>query len=997
MNYKKLNNITGWVVFLIATVVYMMTVERTASFWDCGEFIAAAYKLEVPHPPGAPLFLLVGRMFSFLASSPEDIAYCINLVSVFTSSFSILFLFWTIAFLAKKIIAKGEENPEKGKQIAILMSAAVGSLAYTFSDTFWFSAVESEVYAFSSFFTAFIFWAIFKWEVQTNERDANKWLIMIMYMTGLSIGVHLLNLVALPALALVYYFKKYEGKISLSGGILAFFGGLVIVGIINNGVIPGLPSMAGKFELFFVNSMNMPIGTGILIFVILFFGALVTGIVYSVKKDMELLNTGLLAFAFVLIGYFCYMIIPVRSSYNPPIDENNPEDIMSFVSYLKREQYGDRPLLYGPTAKAKLVDQKEGEALYRRKGDKYVEYNRKLINIYDDKHKSLFPRIYNAGSVQTSSAAYKSRGLDLDKKRKITLADNVGYFVSYQLRVMYWRYFMWNFAGRAHDMQGADWLTPFASNEGLPHRVGNSMARNQFYMLPLLLGIVGLLFQYKRDQNNFIVTLLLFFFTGIALVIFLNSPPNEPRERDYIYVGSFYAFAIWIGLGVLGLFDLLKGAIKNTTARAGLTAALSLTVPAVMAVEGWDDHDRSGRWHSVDSAKNLLNACAKNAILFTGGDNDTFPLWYVQEVEGFRTDVRVCNLSLLNTDWYIDLMRQDAYDSKGLPITFEKEQYISGTNDVIQVYENPGYKNGISLKGFVKAVQKKSKEIQMPIRGGGTVSVVPSRTFKLPIDREKVLASGIIPKGYEEDVPNVLKWKAVGKSRLEKKQLIMLDMLANNNWERPIYFSTTVGRSEYLGLADYMQMEGLALRVLPVRFNQKNPTSRKYSNPGGYINTDIMYKRLVEDSYWKGLDDETRFFNENYLRFPTNSKEKFYKLANELYVKGDKEKAKEVIYFCLEKMPDKSIPFNYSVSGFVDLLYKLKDTEKADEISNLLIERAKNTLKYYSKNKDAANETDGKQVKSIAQYTLQTIGTVYQSNGMTDKAKEVQQLLMQYR
>ena len=985
MNYKKLNNITGWVVFAIAAVVYLLTVEETASFWDCGEFIAAAYKLQVPHPPGAPLFLLVGRMFSFLAGADafagefnESVAYYINLVSVFTSAFTILFLFWTISFLAKKIVAKDEENPEMGKIIAILGSSTVGALAYTFSDSFWFSAVEAEVYAFSSFFTAFVFWAIFKWDAEKDERIANKWLIMLFFMMGLSIGTHLLNLVTIPALAMVYYFKKYTP--TKMGIFMAFMAGLIIVGIINAGVIPGLPTLAGKFEVFFINNLGLPIGTGIVIFLILFVAALVYAIMYSIKTKNELLNTAILSFCFVVIGYLTYMMIPIRSSYDPPIDENNPEDIMSFVSYLKREQYGDRPLIYGPTALSQLVDQKQGAPLYRKKGDKYVIYNHKMENIYDDKHKSLFPRIYNAGSVQTSIESYKSRGIDLDKKKKITLVDNINYFFSYQLKVMYWRYFFWNFAGRAHDVQGADWLAAWENNNDLPHRVEFSKARNQFYMLPLILGLIGIFFQVKRDQNNAFVTGLLFFFTGIALVIFLNSPPNEPRERDYIYVGSFYAFAIWIGLGVLAIFDYLSKIMQNKVVRSGLATALGLTIPLIMAAEGWDDHDRSGRWHSVDSAKNLLNSCAPNAILYTGGDNDTFPLWYVQEVEGFRTDVRVCNLSLLNTDWYIDLMKQDAYDSKALPIKFEKDQYISGTNDVLMVMENKKYESGISLPAFMAAVRKGSKEIQVPLRGGGTASVAPSKTYSLPVNKEILIASGAIKKSDYDKIPDNLVWRN-GKSRLEKKHLIMLDMMVNNNWERPIYYSTTVGSSDYLGLANYLQLEGLALRVVPIKNNRND----------GEVNTELMYDNMINKTFWRGLDDETRFFDENYLRFPSNSRNKFLRLASQYLSENNKQKSLEVINFCLEKMPDKAVPYDYNIPRFVDLLYRLGENERADEIADVIYTRAKQTLEYYD-----THEEDTEQIKGLELHKLSILHQTYQRNNMKEKGEEVYALLLKY-
>lgn len=985
MNYKKLNNISGWAVFIIALTVYMMTVERTASFWDCGEFVAAAYKLQVPHPPGAPLFLLVGRMFSFLAGSESfsgefstDAAYYINLVSVVTSAFTILFLFWTIAFLAKKMVANKENEPEMGKIIAILGSAAVGALSYTFSDSFWFSAVESEVYAFSSFFTAFVFWAIFKWEAQEDERIANRWLIMIFYMIGLSIGTHLLNLVTIPALAMVYYFKKYSP--TWLGGGIAFLAGLIIVGIINAGVIPGLPSMAGKFEVFFINSIGLPVGAGIVIFLIMFVGALGYGIYYSVKQKNEILNTAILSFCFVVIGYLTYMMIPIRSSYNPPIDENNPEDIMSFVSYLKREQYGDRPLLHGPTAKAELVDQKQGDPMYHVRDGKYVAYNYKLENIYDDKHKSLFPRIYNSGSIQTSPESYKSRGINLDKKRKITLGDNIGYFLTYQVGEMYLRYFMWNFAGRAHDVQGAAWLRPFESNEDLPPRVEYSMARNQFYMLPLMLGLIGLFFQLGRDKNNAIVVGLLFFFTGIALVIFLNSPPNEPRERDYIYVGSFYAFAIWIGLGVLALSEYLSKIVKNSTARSALATVLGVSVPLIMAAEGWDDHDRSGKFHSVDSAKNLLNSCAKNAIMYTGGDNDTFPLWYVQEVEGFRTDVRVCNLSLLNTDWYIDLMKQDAYDSKGLPISLDNDNYISGTNDMLMVQENPKYKNGISLPAFISAVKNESREIQVALRGGGTMMVVPSKTYVLPVNKQNVIASGALKENQYDQIPENLKWQN-GKRRLEKKHLIMLDMMVQNDWERPIYYSTTVGTSDYLGLANYMQLEGLALRVVPIKNNRRD----------GVVNSDIMYDNMINKTFWTGMQDSTRYFNENYLRFPSNCRSKYQRLALQLMGEGKKEKALEVVNFCFEKMPDAAVPFDYSSAQFVEILYKLGEEERSAALGKLLVSRARKTLKYYE-----THELDAPQIQQMELTVLSILHQSFQRLQQKEQAEEAYNLLVKY-
>ena len=994
LSFKKVNDITGWAVFAISTVVYLLSVEPTGSFWDCGEFIACAFKLQVPHPPGAPLFLLIGRMFSFLAMGDvTKVAYWINISSVLASSFTILFLFWSITLLAKKLVLKNGEQPTLGQTISIIGSGLIGSLAYTFSDTFWFSAVEAEVYAMSSFFTAIVFWAMLKWEVVADEDGADRWLLLIAYLVGLSIGVHLLNLVTIPALGFIYYFKRY--KPSIKGGIVAFLISMGIIGVIQIGIIPGLPELAGKFEILFVNNFHLPFGSGITFFVLLLVGGLVYGIIYSIKNQKVLLNTALLGLSFVLIGFTCYTIVLIRSNFNPPIDENNPEDVMSFVSYLKREQYGDRPLVYGPSFTGELVDQEQGAPLYRKGKDKYEIYDYKVENKFDPKHNLLFPRMH---SRQPGHAAEYARWTGKPEGRKPTMVDNIGFFFKYQIGHMYLRYFLWNFAGREGDIQDSGWMRPWDDGKDLPELLQKSKARNNYYMLPLFIGLLGMVFMFGKSKKDFLVLTFLFILTGIALVVYLNPPPTEPRERDYIYVGSFYVFAIWIGLGVLALMDYLSTFIKNEVYRPAIATVLCFSVPAVMAAKGWDDHDRSKRYHSVDSAKNLLNSCAKNAILFTGGDNDTFPLWYVQEVEGFRTDVRVCNLSLLNTDWYISQMKMKAYDSEPLPISLEFKDFIQGKNDYIPFVENPNGKNGISLPIYIDLIKKDHEAIMVQSNSGGKLATLPSEVLILPIDVEKVKKLGFIPKGKESKIPTEIVWK-IGRGALEKKDMIMLDMMATGNWERPIYFSSTLSHSNYLNLKEYMQMEGLAYRLMP--FKEEGATQ-------GFVNTDIMYERMMKGMFWRNLDREDAFYDENYRRFPYNARMSFYRLASQLYAEGvaekdtqkiftevrpiDKiERAKEVVNYCFKVIPDKTIPYDVTSPQFITILLKCGDEKKALEIASTMGRRADEELNYYVKN-NIKNEME---VQSNL-YILNQLAVILKNEGYDKEAKKYDEIFRKY-
>lgn len=991
-NYKNLNNIAGWLIFVIATIVYALTVEPTASFWDCGEYIACAYKLQIPHPPGAPLFLLLGRMFSFLSMGDvESVAHAVNMLSVVSSSFTILFLFWTITFLARKLVTAKHEEPAGNKKILILGSAIVGSLAYTFTDSFWFSAAEAEVYALSSFFTAFVFWAMLKWEARADEPQADRWLLLVAFMVGLSIGVHLLNLVAIPALAFIYYFRKYT--VSRNGIIATFLIGMAVLFLINWGIIQGLPTFAGEFELFFVNSLGLPFGSGVLFFIALIIAIIVYGIYYSHVRQMKLLNTAMLCLAFIMIGYASYGIIPIRSASDPPIDENDPENVLSFISYLKREQYGQRPLVYGAQFTAEVKDQKKGDPMYMKGDDQYKVYAHDQEYIWDQEHETLFPRMYSKQGRH--KGAYK-RWVDIDEGQKPGMGQNLGYFFEYQVGHMYLRYFLWNFVGRQNDKQGhggpfkGNWVSGIKpldewhlgiSLDNVPESIKENKARNFFYLLPLLLGIMGFVFQMNNSKKDFSITFMLFFFTGLAIILYLNQPPQEPRERDYTYAGSFYAFSIWIGLGVLGISSYLRNTIKKDKLRSLVAIVMSLVVPGVLVADGWNDHDRSGRYYSVDSAKNLLNTCDKNAILFTGGDNDTFPLWYAQEVEGFRTDVRVCNLSLLNTDWYIKRMKKDAYKSAPLPISLEYEDFIKGVNDYIPYNKQSKAKNRyIHLPGYINLVKNESPKV-MARTNISKVATLPSKKFMLPIDSAKVASMDFVPESKKKLVQNNIRWN-IKTNGLDKKSLIILDILANNNWERPVYFSTTLGSSGYLNLQDYLQLEGLAYRLMPFKADENS------QGGDGYVNTDIMYERMMNNYYWRNMDDSTVYYNQDYRRLPYNIRNSFYRLGKSLQREGKDQKAGEVIKFSMEKMPDYVFPHRIYASQYIDILMGTGNEERAMQLTADVYDRIKDELDYFA----GLSKIDTRKVRTNL-FSLNRIVSTLKDHDKTDKAKTYEEYL----
>lgn len=996
MDFKRLNILGGWFAFAVALITYTSTLEPTTSFWDCGEYIATSFRLEVGHPPGAPTFMMIGRLFSMFAS-PENVAVSINFLSALSSALTILFLFWTISYLARKFIPG--EKLEGANMIAVLGSALVGSLAFTFSDTFWFSAVEGEVYGMSSFCTALVFWAILKWEAVADEPHSSRWLIFIWYVIGLSIGVHLLNLLAIPAIIFVYYFKKY--KPTLKGILISLGISIGILGFVQMILIPQVVNISAKFELLFVNSLGMPFHSGSLIFALLVIGGLGFALWYTHQKKQVFANTLWLSFTVLIIGYTSFGMILVRSNANPPIDENNPENMVNLLAYLNREQYGDVPLISGQYFNSPLDNQQpynNGDPVY------YPDEETGRYEIADNKERSIpnyakeftgfFPRMWSskANHVRAYKAwsDFKGRpiryrtltsGGQTEVINKPTMGENIRFFFRYQVWWMWGRYLMWNFAGRQNDIQGhgidagrltdGNWVSGIGpldearlgNMDAYPSELEENRAYNTFYLLPLILGLVGLFFQYKYDPKNSLVVLLLFLMTGLAIAVFLNNYPYQPRERDYAFVGSFYTFTIWIGLGVIGLYRHFRDKVNPRALAMGATVVCTLAVPVLMAAEGWDDHDRSGRYTAREIAKNYLDSCAPNAVLFTNGDNDTFPLWYLQEVEGYRTDVRVVNLMLLNTDWYIESMRRKAYDGPGIPGSMTPDQYRQGTRDFLRFGDIQGidktrhYDIG-KIVDFVTS--EKTKQV---LGDGSRENIIPTKKLSLKVDKAKVIANGVVPPELADQVLDEITWKARGNYIL-KSELAVWDMLAHFNWERPIYFSITMGTEAFFGLTEYFQQEGFAYRLIPVK--SKSPSPRNY----GRVDTDIMYENMMSFN-WGGYEDPSLYMDENNLRFVTNIRFTFTRLAEGLMNEGKNEKAIEVLDKCVEICVHENAPYNGTLLPIIELYYKLGSDDKANELVRVLAQREEEFLTFYF-------SQDPEMVRSIRGVVDQSFGSLSQ-------------------
>ena len=1056
--YKTVNNLVGWLTFIIAATVYCMTIEPTASFWDCPEFITTGYKLEVGHPPGAPFFMLTANLFSQFASDATTVAKMVNYMSALMSGACILFLFWSITHLVRKLIIKDENNITTGQLITIMGSGLVGALVYTFSDTFWFSAVEGEVYAYSSLFTAVVFWLILKWEDVADQPHSDRWIILIAYLTGLSIGVHLLNLLCLPAIVLVYYYKKVPNA-NAKGSLLALFGSMVLVGIVLYGIVPGVVKVGGWFELLFVNSMGLPFNTGVIVYIIILAASIIWGVyesytetsrprmnisfmltiallgipfyghgassviigiivlaalglyLFAKKLDQKYqisartMNTALLCTMMIMVGYSSYALIVIRSTANTPMDQNSPEDIFTLGEYLGREQYGTRPLFYGQAYSSKVeLEVKDGYCVpveansttkYIRKEktsadekDSYIEVPGRVE--YKYAQNMLFPRMYSSAHAAQYKGWVDIDGVDVpyDECGNAIMVniptqwENIKFFFRYQLNFMYWRYFMWNFAGRQNDLQGSgeiehgNWITgiPFIDNwlvgdqSLLPQELKDNKGHNVFYCLPLLLGIIGLLWQAYRGQKGvqqFWVVFFLFFMTGIAIVLYLNQTPSQPRERDYAYAGSFYAFAIWVGMGVAGIIKLLQDYAKMKELPASvLVSVLCLLVPIQMASQTWDDHDRSGRYVARDFGQNYLMSLQEsgNPIIFTNGDNDTFPLWYNQETEGFRTDARTCNLSYLQTDWYIDQMKRPAYDSPSLPITWDHVEYVEGTNEYIQIRpeikqtidalyaqanssDNPEALQNVrnefgedpyELKNILKYWIRSEKE---------GLHVIPTDSIVIKIDKEAVRRSGMkIPEALGDSIPdhmNILLRDDNGRPKraLYKSELMMLEMLAHANWERPMYMAITVGRENQLGMDKHFIQEGLASRFTPFETKKLGTT----------VDSEKMYDNLMNKFKFGGIDKPGIYIDENVMRMCYTHRRVFAQLIEQLMKEGKKDKALAALDYAEKMIPAYNVPYDWQ-NGAVQMAeayYQLGETEKADKIMDALANKAIEYLTWY--------------------------------------------------
>ncbi len=980
-HFQKINTLTGWLVFVLATTVYALTVEPTASFWDSGEFIATSYTLGVPHAPGAPLYLLIGRLFSFLAmDNPLQVAYWVNMLSVLCSGLTVMFLFWIITLLGQKILKVQHGVINLKQTIQLIGSGIIGALAFTFSDTFWFSAVEAEVYAMSILFTALVVWAMLRWDYLTDESAAHRWLILIAYLLGLSVGVHILNLLAIPALALLYYFKKYP-KVTNKGLLAAIGAGGIALLVVLYGLGTVLET-ATKFDIFFVNNLGLPFGSGVLLIAVLFFGAIGYGLFYSVNKNKVALNTALLSLVFVWIGYASYTMIVIRANDNPPINLNDPHNILRFVSYLNREQYPSRPLLYGNYFTAELKDQKQGKPVYEKGEKEYEIVDHKIEQIYDEKGMTFLPRLSSTEESLGHPDAYR-RILGLREGEKPTFADNLEFLFKYQIGHMFVRYLLWNFAGRESDLQNASWLTPWDAFRKVPAMIAQNKGRNNYLMLPLLLGIAGMFFQYHKSKKGFGFVMMLFFMTGLALVLYTNNPPTEPRERDYVYVGAFMAFAIWIGMGAMGIADWLSRIFKNNNVWVpALATAACLSVPILMATENWDDHDRSDRYFSVDAARNLLASCDENAILFTGGDNDTYPLWYVQNVEGYRTDVRVLVTSFSNVDWYINQMYRKEYESEPLPLSLTKENYKQGgLNDYILYIENPNVKGPINVSQYLQLVKNESPALQLPV-SLGKVNMIPAKEMFLNVDVEAVIDKEIIPNQKKQLVTDKMQWTMNGRY-LTKADLLILDLIDTGKWDRPVYFNNTSLNSINLDLSPYVVQEGDTFRLLPLQ----NPNPEQ-----PLVNTEKMYGHMMHDFAWRELDNPDNYYHGSYLMFAQGQRANFNTLAEALIAEGDTEKAREVLAESLKVIPDQSIPYDVASVQSVALLLGLGETGKADDIAHTMSQRAEELLAHLEENDNALYELQ----KNISLFALNRFANFYHQAGRAEDSIRYQEIFERY-
>lgn len=937
MTYNRLNSLFGFTCGLIATLVYIASVEKTVSWWDCGEFIACAYKLEVAHQPGAPMFLLIQNIFSnFALGNKGQIAYWMNIGSAICSGLTVTFLFWTITAIAKKIIDKQKQS-SLSNYLHIFGAGIVGAMAFSFSDSFWYSAVESEVYAMSTLCTAVVFWAILKWEVRADEEGSDRWLIFIAFVMGLSIGVHLLNLLAIPAIAMVVYFRR-ASQVSAKGTIKAFALGVLILGAVLWGIIQWLVGMAAKVDLLFVNSFGLGFGSGILFICLLLVGAIIYGLYYSYKRQKYTLNTALLVFCFILFGYSSYTMVMIRGKANPTLNNNAPDNVFSFLGYLGREQYIREPLLKGPYYDSEVVGL-ESKTSYRKDESKYTPFSQ--IDKYKFDKETIFPRIY---SQDGSHQAYYRSYLNLKEGQQPQFSDNFKFFFNFQLGDMYTRYFLWNFVGRQNDKQGygtyseGNWLSGVKSldnwrlgaQDKLSHAQEHDPSRNTYFFLPLLLGIAGAIWLYRNHKPYTLVLTLLFIFTGIAIVIYLNQTPMQPRERDYAYVGSFYAFAIWVGLGTIALVQFFK---RFTQTRYALATGLSFALlggPIILVHQNWDDHNRSEKSLARDVARNYLEACAPNAILFTYGDHDTFPLWYLQEVEGIRQDVRIVVLSYLSGDWYMQQAKLPTYQAAGLPVTIPAEKTKKGVRDYIPFVDRQLNK-AVDIQQLLQFVTSDDPEYKVQLSSGNMENYFPSKKVQLRIDKDEVVKKNAVPSYLQPAIVSTMEWE-IPNDHLTRADLTVLSVLENNHWERPVYFSNMLPSDIKLGLDKYLVNEGFTSRLMPIATAEK--LEGKLGEYGGMVNTDALYKNIMHTYTWGNVKN-ARYLDTDSFRFTSlYARDIFGKAARLLLANGQVKQAGEVARKAYDQLPGRMYAMSDAINyaDIIDSLYRSGQPQLANEM-----------------------------------------------------------------
>ena len=962
--FHKINNILGWSVFAIATTVYFLTLEPTASWWDCGEYISTAFKLQVGHPPGAPLFQMIGRFFSLFAfNDVSKVALMVNAMSAICSGFTIMFLFWSITMLARKLFPT-DKPLSSFQKWSILGSGLVGALAYTFSDSFWFSAVEGEVYAMSSLFTAIVFWAILRWEREANDPHHWRWLLLIAYLMGLSIGVHLLNLLTIPAICFIFYFRKY--KYSTIGIFLTAFISLLVLIVVMYGIIPLTVKLAGKFELLFVNEFGLPFNSGTIFYFILIIGLITFGLIYTHRKGRKVLNLIILAVTFILIGYSSFLMLVIRANAGTPINENEPSDAVSLLSFLNREQYGDWPLLYGPYYSAPVTGYADGNPIYvkdiKSRTYKIADLRKQVEPQFDPRFCTFFPRMYSRDKDHVR--AYKNwanvKGVPITVKGannkphaviKPTFLENLDFFFRYQVGHMYMRYFLWNFAGRQNNIEGhggiqhGNWYSgikildeiKLGNQSNLPESMDNP-AHNSFYLLPLLLGFIGFIFHVNRNFKDALVVFTIFFMTGIAILIYLNQTPFQPRERDYAYAGSFYAFAIWIGLGVIALLNMLSSKYKTTAAALTVTGLCLVLVPGIMAKEGWNDHDRSGKTACKDFGVNYLESCVPNSVVVTFGDNDTFPLWYAQEVEGIRTDVRVMNSMLASADWYIHQMMKKAYKSNALKFTLSADQYDKGVNDAVLIDEQ-GDTARMELKDAIDFIASDNPKSKVQVTDGSYVAFLPTKKFKMTVDRAAVIRNGIVPADRINDIVPVIEWD-LKTNYITKNDLMLLDFLATNAWSRPLYVASPGSLSNVLNIEKYFHVEGTLFRFMPV-------LPKKGMEAIGGVNVDRSWDILMNKAKYGNLNsphvtvDRETFNNLNYERFGLAH------LAYALIFENKPDSAIRVADRCQEMFPPNKCGYDYFQLQMLEIYFKSGATDKGMKLANELTRIYKQNILYY--------------------------------------------------